>query len=86
MQSSGTFPALTSGMRDGHPYGNRGKSNASIDRGVAAAQTPNPIASPRRRRQLVQPQPKVAANPLGAITANPALAAMVGRALNVRGQ
>ena len=82
MQTTGTFPALY-GRQGGHTYGARGQS---VDRGVAAAQTPNPIAPPRRRRQLVTPQPKIAANPLGAITANPQLAAMVGRALNVRGQ
>lgn len=75
MQTRGSFPDLNSGMGR-HPYGRRGS--------VAGAQSANPIAPPKRRRQLVQPQSKVASNPLGAITANPGIAAMVGNALNVK--
>lgn len=73
MQTRGTFPGLYSGQSGGHPYGARGQS-----------QSPNPILPPKRRRQLVMPQPKIASNPLGAITANPGIADMVGRALNVK--
>ncbi len=79
MQTSGSFPALY-GRQGGHPYGARGKS---VGQAVAGAQSPNPIAPPKKRRQTVMPQTKTAQNPLGAITGNPALAAMVGRALNV---
>lgn len=81
MQSTGVFSALNSGMR------NQARSRMgvpAVDRSVAGAQSPNPIQPPKRRRQTVMPQSKTAQNPLGAITANPGIAAMVGRALNVK--
>ncbi len=83
MQTRGTFPALNAGMRGRNPVNSRLGAPA-VDRSVANAQSPNPILPPKRRRQLVMPQPKIASNPLGALTANPGIAAMVGRALNVR--
>lgn len=84
MQTTGTFPALNSGQGRNPTRSRLG--TPSVDRSVANAQSSNPIGPPKRRKQLVMPQPKAAANPLGAITANPGIAAMVGRALNLKGQ
>lgn len=79
MQTRGSFPDLNSGMGR-----HAARSRSAVDRGVSGAQSPNPIAPPKRRKQLVMPQSKLAANPLGSIGANPGIAAMVGRALNVK--
>lgn len=84
MQSTGVFPALNSGMRGRNPVNSR-MGVPSVTRSVAAAQSPNPIGPQKRRKQLVMPQPKVASNPLGLMAANPNIAAMVGRALNIKG-
>lgn len=82
MQTRGTFPGLYSGQSRNQASSRLG--TPSVDRSVSRAQSPNPILPPKRRRQLVQPQSKIASNPLGQLTANPNLAAMVGNALNVK--
>lgn len=86
MQTTGTFPALNSGQSRPRNMANSRLGTPSVDRAVGNAQTPGPIAGPKRRRQLVQPQPKIAANPLGQLSANPGLMAAVGNALNVKGR
>lgn len=78
MQTRGTFSALNGGQTRNPARSRLGMP--SVDR----AQSLNPILPQKRRRQLVQPQTKMATNPLGAITANPGIAAMVGNALNVK--
>lgn len=83
MQTRGTFPGLYGGQSRNQATSRLG--TPSVDRSVAKAQSPNPIMPQKRRRQLVQPQAKIAANPLGSIGANPGISAMVGRALNLRG-
>lgn len=78
MQTSGTFPALNGGMSRLVSSKLRGPS---VNASVAGAQAPNPIAPPRRRRQIVTPQPKAATSPLGAL-AQGNLGAMVAKALS----
>lgn len=79
MQMTGTFPALNS-SQGRNPATSR-LGTPAVDRSVARVQAPTPIAPPKKRRLLVQPQGR-AQNPMGTLAQNPALAQMVGNALN----